>query len=204
MSEDYIIGVDCGTQSVRAIAFNLEGEVITESQQKIPIDTPKPGWTEQDPQTWWDATCQVLKKISAEIGKKNILGVGISYQRESFVTLDKNGNQLRPAILWNDQRALREAEKMSEEFGSNVFRRTTGKPLDTLVAATKIKWMKENEKTEFDKITNILDTGGYIHWKLTGNMVSPMAGADTLGLLDINSRKWSENILDYLDQVQMT
>lgn len=199
MDKTYVIGVDCGTQSTRAILFDIKGRIIKQSKVKLDILSPYPGWTEQNSDAWWNSLCSALRAIIDSNNLKYIKGIGIAYQRESFVMIDKKARQIRPAILWNDQRAVQEVEEMRNELGEDNFLKTTGKFLDTVPSSTKINWIRNREPENYKRLDKILDVGSFLNWKLTGNMVSPLAGADTSGILDIVKKKWSEDILTYLN-----
>lgn len=198
MNKTCVIGVDCGTQSTKAILFDLKGQIITQSKTKLRILSPYPGWKEQNSEDWWNSLCRSLKDLTDRVDPKCIAGIGIAYQREGIVIIDKKGEQIRPGILWNDQRPVLEVQEMRRELGEDFFLKTTGKFLDTLPSAIKLHWIKKNESENYKAIDKILDVGAYLNWKLTGNMTNPLAGADTSGILDIQSKKWSQPILDYL------
>jgi xylulokinase len=199
MDKKYFIGIDCGTQSVRAILFDLHGNIFSQSQLKLDILTKNPGWAEQDAQTWWSTLTNVLRRLTQTVNASNIAGMGIAYQRESLVVLDAKNEEIRPAILWLDQRAVHEVEEAKTDLGGEYFRTTTGKFLDTTPSLLKLKWIQNREPQNYKKINKILDVGAYLHWKLTANMSIPIAGADTLGILDMASREWSDHLLAYLN-----
>jgi len=195
---EYYLGIDCGTQSVRAVLFDRHGETVRQARAGLTVMEPRPGWSEQDPAQWWGSLCSVLRAVMRGTKRGSLAGMGLAYQRETFVVLDNQGLAVRPAILWNDQRAGREIEEMSRDLGSEWFHRTTGKFLDTTPSAPKIKWMAAHEPHLFSRTDKLLDVGAYLHWRLTGEMTSPLAGADTLGMMDIGNSTWSARIAEYL------
>lgn len=200
MPDKYLIAVDSGTQSTRAIVYDQKGNIIYSAARKHTIFEPEKGWMEQEAEQWWILLCQVLKEISDNVDVEKIKGLGITYQRETFVALDSSGKPVRPAILWCDQRAFSQVRSMKEELGAKKFLKITGKFLDTTPSIVKIAWMQENEKDKLKKIDKILDVGAYLNWKLTGEMLSPITGLDTLGLLDIRNKKewkWNQELLNF-------
>lgn len=199
MSKENFIAVDSGTQSLRAILFDTSGREVLQSKVRLNIHSPRNGWTEQDADEWWSALCKALRDISCQAAPGDLAGLGITYQRETFVILDKSGNPIRRAILWNDQRAASEITQMEKDLGKKFFHETTGKFLDTTPSAVKIKWIANNEPENFKKIDKLIDVGTYLQWKLTGELASPLAGADTLGILDIRTKNWSPDLLYYLN-----
>lgn len=198
MAKEYFIGVDSGTQSIRAVLFDIKGKNIFQSKYNISTISPRNGWAEQDAGIWWSTLCKALKDVAAFTGYSGIAGIGIAYQRETFVMIDSSGNPVCPAILWNDQRATRQINDIEQELGHDAFHRITGKFLDTTPSTVKIKWIADNEPDNYKKLHKLLDVGAYLHWKLTGRMASPQAGADTLGILDITDFHWSDDILKLL------
>jgi len=197
--KNFFIGIDCGTQLIKAAIFDINGNLISQSKMKLNTKFPNPGWAEQDAIDWWTSLCKVLRSIANIIGKERIVGLGIAYQRETFVCLDKNNKEIRPAILWLDQRATNELIHFKREFGEDIFLKTTGKFLDTTPSSVKIKWIKDNEPENFRKINKLMDVGTYLHWKLTGEVTGSLPGLDALGILDVKEKKWSEDILEYLN-----
>ncbi len=199
MEEEYFIGVDCGTQSVRVAIYNTDGNLVIQSSSLLKVSTPNLGWSEQNPEEWWISLCKALKNLSKNIKVNKIAGIAIAYQRETFTIIDKAGSIIRPAILWLDQRATFEVKKMKEDLGQDFFLKKTGKFLDTTPSSLKIKWIENNEPEYHKRIYKVLDVGSYLNWKLTGHVTSTLAGADTMGILDIKTKEWSDEILSYLN-----
>jgi len=198
MENECIIAVDAGTQSIRAVLFDISGNEIHMAKRAVTTVSPRNGWLEQDPGEWWLILCSILQDICGSIHEESLLGIAIAYQRETYVVLDGKNEILRPAILWNDQRAASQINTLEREIGRDTFHGITGKFLDTTPSAVKLKWMAENEPDLFGRIAKILDVGAYLQWKLTGEMASPFAGADCSGILDIRSCRWSEDLLGCL------
>ena len=145
----YVIGVDSSTQSTKAIVCELDGTALAQGRAELAVQTPQPGWAEQDPDTWRRSTVAALRQAVAGLRLRGgysteVAAIGLAWQRETFVALDAGGNPLRPAILWLDQRASREAELARAEFGAERFLRLTGKQLDTTPSFSKLAWMRRN------------------------------------------------------------
>ena len=199
MKEEYFIGVDCSTQSTKALMFDVNGHLVKQAKVGHTLQSLQPGWAEQEPKEWWSALCNVLQELTSNVLPEWLRGIGISYQRETFVAIDQSGQEIRPAILWLDQRSGTEVEELKNDLGTDFFRETTGKLLDTVPSLPKIKWVKNQEPENYQRIDKLCDVGAYLNWKLTGTMVSPCSGADTSGILDIKAKCWSEDILHYLE-----
>ena len=198
-SRDLIIGLDCSTTSTKVIAFNKKGKVIARAVKAIPLFSPRPNYYEQDPSDWGLSAQKAIKNITRQIDPERIAALAISNQRETFVPLDKNGNCLRPAIVWLDERCKDEVESFSNKIGKNKIHRITGKPADYAPVVYRLAWMKKNEPGLFKKIGMICDVHTYLVWKLTGSFKTSWASADPLGLFDLEKREWSSLIVKALD-----
>ena len=107
-----IAGLDVGTTGVKAIAITPEGEVVARAERAYPLSTPRPGWSEQDPEDWWRASEAALAELGGDI-----VGIGLSGQMHGLVALDEEDRVVRPAILWNDQRTGAECAEIEERIG---------------------------------------------------------------------------------------
>ncbi len=197
--ESYVIGIDSSTTSTKIMVLNKKGEVITQVQESIPLFSPQANYYEQDANDWWLSTQKALKKISRNINTENIIALAISNQRETFVPLDKNGNTLRPAIIWLDERCKDEVELFSQKVGKTKIHKITGKPVDYAPVVYRLAWMKKNEQNLFKKIHMICDVNTYLVQKLSGSFKTSRASADPLGLFDLKNKRWSTLILNALE-----
>ena len=107
-----LVGLDVGTTGVKALAVTPEGEVLASAEEEYPLSTPQPGWAEQDPEDWWQASQAALARLGADGAR-----VGLSGQMHGLVCLDDEGRVLRPAILWNDQRTAAECAEIEDRVG---------------------------------------------------------------------------------------
>ncbi len=195
MNEKYILGIDCGTQSTKVVVFDFEGKVITSAKENIPLKRMRSDWAEQNAEDWWNSLCLTLRSVTNEIDRKKIVGLALAYQRETFVPVDLRFNPLRPAFLWMDQRATKEALEVRKVMSDSQFSSITGKFLNPTPSIMKIKWIKNNEPHIWEKIYKILTVGAYINYKLTDKLIDSAAGTDTTGLFNIRTGKWSDKLL---------
>lgn len=197
--KNLVIGLDCSTTSTKAIAFDKKGHVVAYSNEAIPLYSPQPNYYEQDPNDWWTSTQKALRKITQQVDPDRIIALAISNQRETFVPLNKNGDSLRPAIIWLDERCKNEVEPFSQKIGKNKIHQITGKPVDYAPVVYRLAWMKKHEPDLFKKIGMICDVHTYLVWKLTDTFKTSWASADPLGLFDLKNRRWSPILLKALE-----
>jgi len=197
----YLLGMDIGTGATRAIIIGEDGKLIASAARDYPLYTPKPGWAEQNPQDWWDASVEVIKEVIKKSGilPQDIAAVGPTGQMHGSVFLDRDGNVLRPALLWCDQRTGKQCEQIYAIFGYDNYIRLAYNKALTGFTSPKILWLKENEPENYRRIYKILLPKDYIRYKLSGVYATEVSDASGTGLLDIKKRNWSEEILSGLE-----
>jgi sugar (pentulose or hexulose) kinase len=196
---DLLVGLDCSTTSTKAIAYDRNGRIAEFASKAIPLHSPQPNYYEQDPKDWWRSAQRALREITWHVNPGRITALAISNQRETFVALDTEGNHLRPAIVWLDERCKDEVDAFAQKIGKSKIHRITGKPPDYAPVVYRLAWMKKHEPNLFGRIGVICDVNSYLVWKLTGSFKTSWASADPLGLFDIRNKKWSPPILAALN-----
>jgi xylulokinase len=197
----YLLGIDLGTSSVKAILIDEEGRMIGSETVGYPLEQPFPGWAEQDPQVWWDATVQALDNLFKKSGvdSRRIEGIGLSGQMHGSVFLDDHKQVLRPAILWCDQRTAEECRWIERNVGPEKWNRwVANRPL-TGFTAPKILWVKKHEPGIYRQIRHVLLPKDFIRFKLTGELATEVSDASGTLLFDVVRRTWSKEMLDALD-----
>ncbi len=191
------IGIDLGTSGVKLILVTKEGRVIKTVTKSYDLLIPKPSWTEQNPNDWYIQTLEGLKELTEE--NKQINGISFSGQMHGLVVLDENDNVLRNALLWNDQRTVKEVEYLNNEVGIKSLLQYTGNIALTGLTAPKILWIKNNEPEIFSRISKIMLPKDYLIYKLTGTFASDVS--DTSGTLyfDVKNRCYSKEMLEILN-----
>ena len=197
-----LLGIDIGSSSIKASLLDVKTGACVGSAQspdtEMTISAPKPGWAEQDPETWWEHALKAtnLAVSKAGIKPKTISAIGISYQMHGLVCVDKAGNVIRPSIIWCDSRAVEIGQKAFEEIGSQ-------KCLSHLLnspgnfTASKLKWLKENEPELYKKIYKIMLPGDYIAYRFTGKMNTTASGLSEGILWDFKDNKAADFLLEY-------
>lgn len=177
----YLLGYDIGSSSVKASLVNAEsGKCVSSAffpKTEAEIIAVKPGWAEQNPESWWEnlklATQAVLTKSGVDA--RDIKAIGISYQMHGLVCVDKNGQVLRPAIIWCDSRAVPYGQKAIEMLGEEMcLSHLLNSPGN--FTASKLAWIKENEPAIYERIDKIMLPGDYIAMRLSGTICTTISG----------------------------
>lgn len=196
-----LLGIDISTTGAKAVLINKQGEVRHASSHTYPISTPQPLWSEQNPEDWWMAAKASINDVLSQSGiePKQIKSIGLTGQMHGLVLLDAQGEVLRPAILWNDQRTAEACETISQKIGREKLIAITGNPALTGFTAPKLLWVREHEPEIYQRIAHILLPKDYIRFKLSGDTAVDCADASGTSLFDITQRAWSREILSALE-----
>ncbi len=206
--EQYIMAVDEGTTSTRAIIFNNAGEIVAKSQREFHQYFPKSGWVEHDANEIWNAVQSVISEslIGGDIPPYKVRGIGVTNQRETTIIWDKNtGEPVYHAIVWQSKQTAGIADKLKSDGLSDMIHEKTGLVIDSYFSATKIMWILDNvpgvrERAERgDLLFGTIDT--WILWKLTGGKVhaTDYTNASRTMLFNIHDLTWDQDILKELN-----
>jgi xylulokinase len=195
------IGVDVGTTGSRAVAVDEGGAVVAARTAEYPLLTPRPQWTEQDPAEWWRATREVLRAVAASCREAagEIVGLGLTGQMHGSVFLDRDGEVIRPALLWNDQRTGAQCEEITERVGAERLVEITGNPALTGFQAPKVVWLRDEEPANFARVARVLLPKDYVRYRLARELATDAADASGTLFLDLRARSWSAEVLDALE-----
>lgn len=200
----YLLGFDIGSSSIKAALVDADtGQTLGTAQypdREMEILAPSPDWAEQDPAVWWDAVCQATRKLiqntRADTGK--IAAIGISYQMHGLVTVDAQGEVLRPSIIWCDSRAVGIGDQAFEALGSGYclehYLNTPGN-----FTASKLRWIRENEPEIFKKIDKIMLPGDYVAYRLTGEICTTVTGLSEGVLWDFTENRSAQKLLEHYE-----
>jgi len=189
------IGIDLGTSSVKLLLINADGEILKSVSRDYPLYFPHPGWSEQNPEDWWNAVCDGLGELTKGIDASQIAGIGCGGQMHGLVALDKDDKVIRPAILWNDGRTAAEVEYLNSVIGKEKLSSLTANIAFAGFTAPKILWMRNNEPENFARIAKIMLPKDYINYKLTGVHSCDYSDASGMLLLDVEHKCWSKEML---------
>ncbi len=197
----YHLGLDIGSSSIKIALVNaLTGKsvgVVTEPETEMSMEAVKNGWAEQRPEDWWRYVCSGIEKICVQenISKKDISGIGISYQMHGLVLIDKEGNSLRKSIIWCDSRAVGIGQQAYEEIGAETCDiHLLNSPSN--FTASKLKWVKENEPEIYAKIYKMMLPGDYIAYKLSGVANTTVSGLSEGIFWDFKKDAIADLVLD--------
>lgn len=199
----YLLGVDVGSSSIKATLLDAEKGVTaataTSPETELEIAAPQAGWAEQHPAVWWKHMKNALHSIlasSPNIDPKDIKAIGISYQMHGLVLVDKNGNILRPSIIWCDSRAVETGEKAFQDLGSDIclkhFLNSPGN-----FTASKMKWVKDHEPDIYKNVYKMMLPGDYIASRMTGRYTTTPSGLSEGIMWDFQKQDIADILLDY-------
>ncbi|WP_370402295.1 xylulokinase [Sulfitobacter sp. JB4-11] len=186
------VGLDLGTSSLKAIVIDDAQQVLAEHRVPLTVQRLHDGWSEQNPQSWCDATMQALRALSTQVDMGAVEGIGLAGHQHGATLIGRDDMPLRPCMLWNDTRAHAEAARLDAMAD---FRRITGNIIFAGFTAPKVEWVRLNEPDVFGKTAKILLPKDYLRLFLSGEHVSDMSDASGKGWLDIGARDWSDTLL---------
>lgn len=195
----FYIGIDVSTTASKALVIDEQGTVVASSSHPHALSTPRPLWSEQDPDDWWRATSQALRDVLQVVPADQIAAVGLTGQMHGLTTMDAEGRPLRPAILWNDQRSGPQCEAITQQVGTKRLYQIIGSILPPGFTAPKLVWLRENEPEIYRQIKHVLLPKDYVRYKLSGALVMDVADGSGFGAMDIGRRTWSDEMLAAYD-----
>lgn len=185
MSNPVSLGIDLGTSELKAILMDLDGTVLVHAGVRLSVSRRHSGWSEQDPQDWWQACVQALAQLRLHEAFARVDCIGLSGQMHGAVLLGADDRVLYPAILWDDSRAVAEAEQLGPEFSG-----ITGSLPMAGLTAPKLLWLQHHEPEVFRAIDCVLSPKDYLRLRLSGERISEMSDAAGTLWLDVARRAW--------------
>ncbi len=198
----YYLGIDIGTSGTKTILVDPRGRILGEASEGYPLHHPKPLWSEQDPEDWWQATIATVRAAvkQAKVKPNEVKAIGLSGQMHGSVFLDKNNNVVRRALLWNDQRTAAECAEIEKRAGGrSKLIKMVANPAMTGFTAPKILWLRNKEPKNFEKTAKVLLPKDDIRRRLTGEFATEVSDASGMLLLDVEKRDWSKLLLSKLE-----
>lgn len=204
----YLLALDQGTSSSRAIVFNTQGQIVASAQQELPQIYPRPGWVEHDPREIWRTQLTTAKEALAKSGltARDIRSVGITNQRETTIVWNrKTGAPIHHGIVWQDRRAEPTCQQLREAGHSDTILQKTGLRIDAYFSGTKLKWLLDNvpaARTAAERGELAFGTVDcWLIWQLTGGKrhVTDVSNASRTMLFNVHANQWDSDLLALLD-----
>ncbi len=203
MSRACLLGLDLGTSSLKALLLGEDGAVLGEHAEGYATRRPKPGWSEQDPEDWWQAcvlaTRAALEAATREHGGLDVRGIGLSGQMHTFVLVDRQGSVVRPAVTWMDTRAQPLLERVRGALAAAGLVEELANPVVLGLSLPPLVWLREHEPAALEAAHALLVAKDALRLRLTGALGSEPTDASATLLLDVGRRVWSERVARLFD-----
>lgn len=194
----YFLGIDVGTTGTKALLFNSDGALLGEAYKPYALSNPKVGYSEQDPHDWWDAICHTVRTLcNTKQIADNTRAISLSLQGGTLVPVDENGEPVRPAIVWNDERAETAKKLYEQQFGADSLYGKTGWGLGPTLPLIQIREMKEKEPELFKKTAMFLTVPDYVSLKMTGVAACDFSDAGINQFCSIREKKYDPELLAF-------
>lgn len=200
MSKQYLLGIDIGTSACKIALFSKDGKVEAAASGEYKVYYPKTGWAEQNPDEWWEAVSDTIRKVlkSSRVSPAEIAGVGIDGQSWSAIAIDKKGKVLTNTPIWMDTRAQSICDRVNEEIGADRIFELCGNMLQPSYTTAKILWYKENLPEVYAKTDKILQSNSFIAYRLTGRITQDISQGYGLHCFNMRTGQWDEEMCEAL------
>jgi D-xylulose kinase len=192
-----VAAIDAGTSGVRSMLFKTDGTVVSMAYEEFSSYYPSPSWVEQDASAWWTVAGKTMERSlkEAHASANDVISVSATNQRETIVPIDKAGNPLRRAIIWQDRRTVPQCDWIKAQVSPDEVYSITGLTIDPYFSAPKILWIKEKEPVTFKAASKFLLVHDFIMYKLTGRTITDFSNASRTMLFDLKQANWSDRLL---------
>lgn len=196
----FLLGIDLGTSSLKCMLAEEDGSTWTVAEREYPILSPNSGWSEQDPEAWWQMTVEAVQDVIARAGVQgsDVKAVGMSGQMHGAVFLDGQARPLRPAIIWPDQRSAAQCQQVYQKIGYERLAEIAGSGVFTGFMLASLLWVKQHEVHTWDRLACVLFPKDYVRYRLAGQPATDVTDASGGLLLDIRIRDWSHELMGQL------
>ncbi|MFO0826973.1 MAG: xylulokinase [Phycisphaerales bacterium] len=196
----HLLGIDLGTSGTKAILVDERGRIAGTATCEHPVSTPRAGWSEQDPESWWTSAATAVRDACGRGGVRgaDIAAIGMSGQMHGLVMIDARGEVLRPCILWNDQRSAPQCERVEREIGIDRLVAAIGNRMLPGFTAPKILWCREHEPELERRAATHLLPKDWLRFRMSGARATEVSDASGTALFDCGRRTWSSELLSAL------
>jgi sugar (pentulose or hexulose) kinase len=187
----YLLGIDLGTESVRAGLFDPEGTPVAFHAEEVATRHPRPGWAEQDPGQWWSSLVAAVKgaKVAAGAAPEEVAAISVDATSSTVLAVDEHGEHLRPAIMWMDVRAADQAQRI-QETGDPALKHNGFGPVSAEWGLPKALWLKEREPGTWRAARHVCDCGDWVIQRLTGEWAASINFASAKYCYDRDEGGW--------------
>jgi xylulokinase len=200
MTSPLFLGIDVGTSGVKALLMAIDGTVTASATAPLTLQTPQPGWAEQDPEAWWEATISALRELTARVPSASIAGIGLSGQMHSSVFLDRAQQVVRPALLWCDGRTTAECgEIVTRAGGEAQLREWVRNPALEGFTLPKVLWLRNHEPDAYARVATVMLAKDFIRLRLTGELGSEPSDASGTLMFDPARGVWQDDLLHAME-----
>ncbi|KKK70085.1 hypothetical protein LCGC14_2927540, partial [marine sediment metagenome] len=192
----YLLAHDLGTSGNKTVLFTVDGQMA--AAKTFPYDTHyfNDNWAEQNPDDWWKAVCRSSQELLEGVDAGEIVAVALSGQMMGCLCVDRDGRPLRPSIIYCDQRAAEQTERILRRIDQRDFYNTTGHRASPSYSIEKLAWLKDHEPDVYADTHRMLNAKDYINFKLTDTMATDHSDASGTNAFDLNTYQWSAPIID--------
>lgn len=197
----FVLGIDVGTTSVKSVLMNNEGVILASAMKEYSLESGSDDTCEVHPDVYWKITCQVIQELLtiSKVNPELVKGLAFSSQGETLIVVDGDGNSIRKAIVWLDNRSTIEAREIEEKFGSQLIMDISGQPeVVPTWPATRILWFKKNEPETFHKAFKYLLVEDYLMYKMTGEYHTDYSLVSSTLYFDISKKIWWSEMLEFI------
>ncbi len=194
----YVIGVDVGTTGAKTLLVDERGRVAAGAFDEYPLLVPRPGWAEQEPDAWYEATIHGIRKVVAQAGIRpdQVAALSLSGQMHGSVFVDRSGQVIRRPLLWCDVRTAEEVRAINEAVGRQRMVAIAGSPAMEGFTAPKVLWLRRHEPAHFDRIASVLLPKDYVRFRLTGELATEVSDAAGSAMFDVERGVWAPEVLE--------
>ncbi len=190
------VGIDLGTSAVKLLLMDGAGRIQKIVSKEYPLYFPNPGWSEQNPEDWYDQSMAGLEELLEDCDKSQVAGISFGGQMHGLVILDKDDQVIRPAILWNDGRTAKETDYLNQEIGKDKLSQYTANIAFAGFTAPKVLWVKNQEPENFARIEKLMLPKDYLAYRLSGTFCTDVSDASGMLLFDVKNKCWSKEMME--------
>ena len=190
------VGIDLGTSAVKLLLMDGAGKIQKIVSKEYPLYFPHLGWSEQNPEDWYEKSMEGLKELLSGCDKSQVAGISFGGQMHGLVILDKDDQVIRPAILWNDGRTGEETDYLNQVIGKDKLSAYTANIAFAGFTAPKILWVKKHEPENFARIEKLMLPKDYLAYRLSGTFCTDVSDASGMLLFDVEHKRWSKEMME--------